>query len=104
MSSEKLVCGKWSAIHDFMPPLPARLDVSGECTTPTPGYTIVLEKTRSGINPNILILKKIVTGPSGVVPQQIVTTKVSYHEETNEPFTDVTIVPDNITIKVEDVH
>jgi hypothetical protein len=79
--------------------------VSGECTTPTPGYTIVLEKAQpQGINPNILILRKVVTRPSGIEPQHLAKVQVSYHEKTDVRFTEVTIIPDNVTIKVENVE
>ena|SRR5947209_2467840 len=104
MSLLKIECGKWSAIHDFIPPLPARLSVSGECHAPTPGYEITLEKAvPQGINPSILILTKTVTPPTGVEPQHPTTEKVSYYEKTNEHYTEVTIVPDNVTIKVQEV-
>ena len=101
----KIECGKWTAVHDFMPPLPARLSVSGECNTPTPGFKITLEKAvPQGINPDILILTKAVAPPTGIEPQHPTTERVSYNEKTNQHYTDVTILPDNVTIKVKEVY
>jgi hypothetical protein len=105
MSAQTLSCGKWHAIHDGMPPLPARLHVSGECITPTPGYTITLqEAVPQGINPLILILEKTVIPPTGVEPQVLTTVPVHFTLKTDVPYTDVTILPDDVTIKVENVE
>jgi hypothetical protein len=66
MSEHKSNCEGWVAVHDFMPPGPARLSVNGKCTFPTPGYKVVLKKkVPQGINPSILLLDKEVTPPAG---------------------------------------
>jgi hypothetical protein len=97
-------CKAWKAVHDFMPPLPARLNVSGECTMPTPGFTITLKPAEpQGINPSILILEKTVTPPTGIEPQHVVTQPATYHELTDVHYTHVMIMPDNFTMKVEEV-
>jgi hypothetical protein len=98
----------WEAILDLMPG-PQRkptLRVTGKCTFPTPGYTVTLVRhVPQGINPAILLLDKIVTPPTGVVPQVITTIDVTpYVEQTEQRFTDVTILPDNTTVPVKEVH
>jgi hypothetical protein len=78
MSEKKSNCSDWTAIHDFMPPGPARLTVRGKCTFPTPGYTVTLKKkVPQGINPAILLLDKTEAGPpfaifEGWVPRTMV--------------------------------
>lgn len=103
--TKKSNCANWSAIHDFMPPAPAHLRVRGDCTFPTPGYTVTLKKKEpQGINPSILILEKAVTSPSGPEPEVITTIPVAYEEVTNQHYTEVQIVPDGATIAVQEVH
>jgi hypothetical protein len=62
------------------------------------------EKIPQGINPSILILEKTVIPPTGIEPQHIVTVKASYSEITNHRYTEVSIVPDNITIPAQEAH
>lgn len=96
---------EWSAIHDFMPPRPARLRVNGTCLMPTPGYKLSLSPAiPQGINPNILLLELTVEAPGGNVPQVRTPAPVAYEEVTDRPYTQVTIVPDGPTIDVQDVH
>ena len=103
MSEKKSNCSDWTAIHDFMPPGPARLTVKGKCTFPTPGYTVTLKKkVPQGINPAILLLDKIVTPPSGPRPDVVTTIDVKYEEVTNYRYTDVEL-SDGTKIKVQDV-
>ena len=103
MSEKKSNCSDWTAIHDFMPPGPARLTVRGKCTFPTPGYTVTLKKkVPQGINPAILLLEKTVTPPSGPQPEVITTIDVKYEEVTNYRYTEVEL-SDGTKIKVQDV-
>jgi hypothetical protein len=103
MSEKTNNCTDWSAIHDFMPPGPARLTVRGKCTFPTPGYTVTLKKkVPQGINPAILLLEKTVTPPSGPQPEVITTIDVKYEEVTNYRYTEVE-PSDGTKIKVQDV-
>jgi hypothetical protein len=96
-------CKNWKAIHNFMPPGPARLNVNGKCTFPTPGYKVVLKpKVPQGINPLILMLEKQVTPPTGIVAQVVTTIDVQFEETTNTRYTDVDI--DGTVIKVENVY
>jgi len=98
-------CTGWKAIHDFMPPKPARLRVSGQCTFPTPGFKVTLKKKQpQGINPNILILEKTVQPPTGIEPQVVTTIPVNYEENTDQHYSEVSILPDNTTIPVEEIH
>jgi hypothetical protein len=105
MASEKHNCKNWSAVHDFMPPRPARLKVRGECTFPTPGFKVTLKKAvPQGINPTILILEKIVVKPTGIEPQIVTTIPVEYEETTDQPTKEVVIMPDDTKITVQVVH
>jgi len=97
-------CNDWEAIHDFMPPRPARLRVTGKCTSPTQGYKVVLKvKNPQGTNPKILILEKKVIPPTGPVPDVVTTIDVRFEEKTDTNYTDVQILPDGVTIKVQNV-
>lgn len=94
----------WNAVHDFMPPGPARLRVTGTVETPTPGYTVTLCKASpQGINPKILLLTLERRPPTGIVAQVITVVPVEYGEETDVKYTQVTILPDGFTIDVENV-
>lgn len=105
MANEKKNCRNWSAVHDFMPPRPARLRVRGECTFPTPGFKVTLRKKEpQGINPTILILEKIVVSPTGLEPQVVTTIPVGYEETTDQHLSEVVILPDDTKIAVEEVH
>jgi hypothetical protein len=98
-------CKEWSAIHDFMPPRPARLRVEGKCTFPGPGYVVTLsKKAPQGINPTILILDKKVTPPKKEASGAKTIEKAEYHEVTDVHYGQVQIEPDGTTIKVEEVH
>ena len=107
MSAPKVnECGNWKAILNKQPIAKPSLKVTGECTFPTPGFSVKLVRAvPQGINPLILILNKEVTPPTGIEPQIITTIPAEYTENpAMEEYTDVTIMPDNTTIKVEVVH
>jgi len=94
----------WKAVHDFMPPGPARLKVTGAVETPTPGYTVTLCKAApQGINPLILLLTLERTPPTGIVAQVLTTVPVEYVEETDFKYAQVTILPDGIGVDIENV-
>lgn len=100
-----LECSGWKAIHDWQPVRPGKLTVTGVCNMPTPGYRIALKrKVPQGINPAILLLEKEVIPPQGSQLQVITPTPVSYDEVTQEKFQKITILPDNTTFDVQDVH
>jgi len=97
-------CGGWKAWHDHMPPGPATLYVTGKCVFPRHGYKVTLkEAVPQGINPAILLLDKIVKPPTipGIqIPQ---TVEVRFSKRTNFKYTHVTILPDGVTVKVQQV-
>jgi hypothetical protein len=97
-------CGKWAAWHDFMPGKTPTLYVTGVCKTPTPGYKIKLELAEpQGINPKILLLRKVVTPPTKPQAQVITTVEVRFTKKTKFEYTHVTILPDEKTVKVRRV-
>jgi hypothetical protein len=97
-------CTGWRAVLDHEPPLPWRLRVTGRCTFPTPGYKVTLkEAVPQGINPHILLLRKTVTPPKGVVIQIPQTVDVTFTKKTKTEYTRVTILPEVLTIKVKQV-
>jgi hypothetical protein len=94
-------CGGWRAWHDKMPPGPFTLHVQGRCTFPTTGYKVRLVKAvPQGINPAILLLRKIVTPPTGITLPVVQTIPVAFKLKTNANYTHVTILPDVVTVKV----
>ena len=95
-------CQNWRAVLDTMPPGTPTLTVTGVCYTPTPGYKIKLvPAVPQGINPLILLLKKVVTPPTGIRPQVITKVDVRYQKKTKTKYTNVTILPDGTNIKVQ---
>jgi hypothetical protein len=97
-------CGKWQAWLDLMPGPGATptLHVTGECTTPTTGYKITLvPAVPQGINPKILLLKKVVKKPSGIVLPVVTKVPVHYIKKKSPRYTAVTILPDGVTVKVK---
>ena len=69
---------------------------------PTPGYRIKLvPAVPQGINPAILLLKKVVTKLPGIWPQIPKKHDVRYTKKTKTKYTHVTILPDGKTIKVQ---
>jgi len=98
-------CSDWSATLYSEPERPDRLKVTGECTFPTPGFNVRLEKKEpQGINPVVLILEKKVTGPKGIEPQHVVTVPVSFEEETTVRYDEVQILPDGARIEVKEAR
>lgn len=95
-------CGGWKAWIDMMPPGPPTLHVTGKCVFPKHGYKVKLTKAvPQGINPKILLLRKVVTPPVGPVIQTPQTVAVSFTLKTNSKYTHVTILPDGTTVKVQ---
>jgi hypothetical protein len=99
--SAQLDC-KWKAIQNELPPGPGTLTVTGECTTPTPGYEITLkEAAPQGFNHQILLLEMEVTPPKGIHPQHVTTTSTKFETKTSHKYTEVDIDHGAIRIKVE---
>ena len=97
-------CRDWSAWHDHEPPGPPVLHVRGECEFPTAGFSVELRRREpQGFNPRDLLLDRIVREPSGPVAQVITVVRASYREETDFEFDTVTILPDGVSVKVQEV-
>jgi hypothetical protein len=60
-------------------------------------------KEPQGINPAILLLERIVHEPKGPEPDVLTEVEAHYEEETSALYTDVTILPDNVTVPVKQV-
>jgi hypothetical protein len=102
-ASVTVKCGNWQAWHDFMPIKPPTLYVTGECTVP-PGTKVTLRMAvPQGINPKILLLRKIVTPPPRPRKGPPVKVEVRYVKKTSFEYTHVTILPDGKTVKVKRV-
>ena len=98
-------CSNWESWHDWQPPGPATLYVTGKCTFPTSGYTVELKPASSqGINSAIYILDKVVHPPAGPAADVITTISVEYKEKTNSKYTEIEIRPDGARIPVKDIH
>lgn len=95
-------CTGWRAVSNRMPPGPATLSVTGRCTFPTPGYKVRLVKAvPQGINPAVLLLRKVVTPPTGPRPAVLQTIPVKYEQKGGTQYTHVTILPEGVTVKVQ---
>jgi hypothetical protein len=98
-------CRDWNAWHDHQPPGPPTLHVRGECEFPTAGHTVELKRQEpQGINPKDLLLAKVVHEPTGPVAQIVTTVEARYQEETDFEYDTVTILPDGVSVPVEEVH
>lgn len=95
-------CGGWKAWLDTMPPGTPTLHVTGKCIFPKHGYKVTLkEAVPQGINPAILLLRKVVTPPSGKVIQTPQTVNVHFKKKTTRKYKQVTILPDGVTVNVK---
>ena len=86
-----------------MPGSEPTLHVTGDVTVPTAGYSAKLSPhTPQGINPQIYLLDLTINAPAPdqVVPQVVTTIKVQYEEKTQASYTQVMILPENITVEV----
>ncbi len=102
MSPQQSNCSDWHAWHSNSPK-PA-LHVTGKCQFPTAGYKVELRRQEpQGINPRILLLEKIVHPPTGPVAQVVTVVRVTYSEKAAAgQFSQVTILPDGVTVDVEE--
>jgi hypothetical protein len=98
-------CRDWFAWHGHQPPGPRALHVRGECEFPTAGYSVELRRREpQGINPKDLLLNRIVHEPSGPVAQVVTVVEARYQEETDFEYDTVTILPDGVSVPIQDVH
>lgn len=95
-------CSGWKAVSNRQPPGPATLRVTGKCVFPRLGYRVKLVKAvPQGINPAILLLRKVVKPPAPSSPAYPVTIPVEYVQKGGTNYTHVTILPDGKTVKVQ---
>ena len=93
-------CRDWKAFLG-----PGVVVVDGWCTFPTGGWQMELRKAEpQGVNPEDLILERVVTHPPEGVYQPPVVRGMEIHweEQTDVEYRTVTIVPDGPTIDVVD--
>lgn len=102
----ELACGDWSAFLDLQPPGPPILRVRGSCTFGTAGHSAALSPHEpQGFNPKDLLLDLSIIEPSGPVAQVITELEVRYEEEVQRgAFDTVTILPDGISLDIQEVH
>ncbi len=104
LSPIKKFCSNWKAWQDSMPPGPSTIHVVGSCTFPTHGYKVKLAKAvPQGINPAILLLRLTITKPTGPVILTPEKKEVRFRAKAPRKYTHVTILPDNVTVKVQQV-
>jgi hypothetical protein len=97
-------CSGWSAWHDHEPPGPPVLHVRGECEFPTAGFSVELRRHEpQGINPKDLLLDRIVREPSDPVTHVVTVVEARYREESDFEFDTVTILPDGVSVQVQEV-
>src|SRR5215207_2880848 len=104
-------CSDWHACHDRKPPSPETLKVTGKCEVPQSNYEVKLRRAeQQGTNPKDLLLELIVA--TGVADgwavdelgEPLVTTRgARYEEKTDVKYETVTILPDGVTVRVDDV-
>jgi len=94
----------WSAWLNTMPGSERTLHVTGTVTCPNPGYKAELvPSSPQGFNPEIYLLDLVVTPPCGGdgAADVLEDVPVDYREVTHSAYSDVTIMPENITVPVE---
>jgi len=97
-------CSEWSAWRNLQPGGPVSLHVTGECKFPDTRDEIELRRREpQGINPKDLLLELIVTEQRGWADEET-TLKAHYEEQTDFEYETVTILPDGVTVRVEDVN
>jgi hypothetical protein len=99
----KKYCSNWSAWHDSQPTKKPTLHVKGTCTFPTTGFSAKLQPhVPPGFNPQIYILDLVVRLPVDRTAKHVVTVPVKYSEQTEKLYTEVQILPDDVTVPVKE--
>lgn len=94
---------RFTAVLNRELPGPGLLRVEGECTLPSTGYQLALVRQEpQGVNPRDLLLQLLVTPPEMSGPA-LTTYVVSYEEPTTSYFDTVTILPDGLSVVVENI-
>ena len=95
-------CLPWKVWRDHMPPAKPQVHVIGKCTFPTTGFKVKLVKAvPQGINPAILLLRKVVTPPAGFALPIKTAVDIRYDLTTTAIYTHVTILPEVVTAAVQ---
>ena len=90
-------CSGWKAVFNK-----SILRVTGKCIFPKHGFKVTLkEAVPQGINPAILLLKKTVKPPTGIVIPTPQVVNVTFTKKTTFKYQKVTILPDGVTITVQ---
>ncbi len=93
-------CRDWKARQG-----PGVLVVDGWCTFPNAAYTSELRKAdQQADDAEVLLLERVVTIQEGHHPPVIRGVELHYEEQTDVEYKTVTIVPDGLTIAVEDAR
>ena len=92
-------CRDWKARRG-----PGVLVVDGWCTFPSAGWMTELKKMEpQGTNPKDLLLERVTTEPpGGYQPPVVRGIEVHFEEVTDVAYETVTIMPDGLTLEVED--
>jgi hypothetical protein len=100
--SQMGVCRGWIAIQHPEPGLGV-LVVQGTCQFPTAGFAVELRRHEPQVNPDDLLLDRIVNPPNGPAAQVTTDIRVGYSEEREGlgQFKTVTILPDGQSIPVK---
>lgn len=94
-----------SCWHDHQPLGPRTLHVQGKCELPAAGYSVELRRRElQGINSKDFLLDHVVHEPSGPVAQAVTVVEARYEEETDFEYDTVAILPDGVSVPVQEVH
>ncbi len=92
-------CRDWKARQG-----PGIVVVDGWCTFPSGAYTSELRKAEQQGDSEELLLERVVTISEGYQPPVIRGVEMHYEEPTGVEYKTVRIVPDGLTIEVEDAR
>lgn len=94
--------GSWTAVLDSSPTQKPRLRVTGICTCPTGGYEVSLRRAATqGLNSRVLVLEFAASPPSGMANQMMTDHEVRFEQLNSPMYTDVRIIPFDISVPVE---
>jgi hypothetical protein len=98
----------YEAWIDLMPGAHETLHVKGKVTVPTTGYKAELvEAVPQGINPTILLLRLVLTKPSGGAGDVVTTLDVTFSKQHAKQYKEVQIEEQghpSKTVHVREVH
>jgi hypothetical protein len=95
-------CGAWVAMHNQQHSGSQVLYVVGRCVFPTAGYWVELRRHKpQGSNPKDLLLELVVHATDA--PRELTVVEASYSEETDFQYDTVTILPDDVSVRVQEV-